>query len=660
MKKYLIIILIFSHYTEIAFTQTNKNLAGQAFDEAFPFKMPNQIDTIYYPFYDGVQMIEVDHIGFWDKKIFFLEQSHPRAMPHSMFNPMPIGNEYFFRDTNGTIVKAFNAKRSLTELTNHFKKVPINTKGQDFRFLSPYHSSQVYREGIWYQSPQRMFNFSGHYKVSTGHVEQRTTPYGGPALGQIPGLKFGLIDSLGNLVIPMEYSNIIPHHDNLLVQKEGKWGMIDYKNKELVPLSYDNYEFDSYYQTINPQKMDNVFFLTSKDSENYNKEYIFNAVFLTQDNKLIKLNNYDELYHQYSRYSWSPEDVNKRFMYMSKNGKKGLLNEDYQEIIPPQFEILEFRKNYPSLYRVSQAGKFGFWDANFREIIPLEYDYAESFDSDSTALVLKNGEFYRIDTKNKKQSNGKLTPEWKTGHLSFVTDKNYISVQTSDILGIVDTSSNSVILPFIYTNSMTPVKINTFFDKNRTLFGEKKMVPGDTPDMISELLFHQNKIIVKNRNNKYGVIDSTFQVLIDLEYENLEAIASDPDYLLYTKNGKTGAMDYTGKNLLSEKYEEVRYDIHYEQERDIFKVKEKGKWGVVNFENETLLPCEYDSIKFLGHWNRPKVKLWVVEKNSKFGVVDDKNEIFIPFVYDGISHLEGYNLWVENKEKKRYKVVLGK
>jgi hypothetical protein len=72
------------------------------------------------------------------------------------------------------------------------------------------------------------------------------------------------------------------------------------------------------------------------------------------------------------------------------------------------------------------------------------------------------------------------------------------------------------------------------------------------------------------------------------------------------------------------------------------------------------LPCEYDSIKFLGHWNRPKVKLWVVEKNNKFGVVDENNNTFIPFQYPGISHLEGYNLWVESEDKKRYKVVLGR
>jgi hypothetical protein len=631
-------------------------LKGLTVEEAFRPKMPSQMDTLYYPFYDGKQMIEVDHIGYWDRKIFFLEQGEPRAMPHSMFNPMPIGNEYFFRDTSGSIVKAFNTKHPLSVLTKHFMKVPIRKKSNGIGFFFPYHKNPMNREGVWYQSPQSMFDFSGHYKVSTGHAEQIAKRDDGSGLGQNNDLKFGLIDSLGNVVIPVEYNAIIPFYHNLLVQKENKWGMINYENKVLVALSYDSYDFDSYQQFIVPPKMANVFFLTLRDTKNSNPEYSYNAIFLTQDNKLIMLNNYDKLNHNYS---WRPsKDDGKRFIYISKNGKTGLLNEHFQEIIPPHFEIFEFNRNTEGLFRVSRAGKFGFWDKNFKEIIPLEYDYAQSFQSDSTALVLKNGAFYRIDTKNKIHSTGILTPEWKTGHMSFVTDKNYIIVETSNFQGIVNTSTNTIVLPIVYNKSMTPVQINTFLEKNKALLEEKKLELLDKPDMIAELLFHQNKIIVRNFNNQYGVIDSTFKILVDFEYDNLESIPCAINYLLYTQNGKKGAMDYNRRDLFKEAYEEVRYDIHYEQERDIFKVKKNDKWGVINFDNKILLPFEYDSIKFLGHWNRPKVKLWVVEKNNIFGVVDENNKIFIPFEYKGISHLEGNNLWVQDEKKVRYKVVL--
>lgn len=655
MKKAVFIIILFSLFWGVAFTQTNNKISDLTMEEAFRPKMPTQMDTIYYPFYNGVQMIEVDHIGFWDKKIFYLEQSNPSAMPHSMFHPMPIGNEYFFRDTNGSIVKAFNTKYSLSQLTEHFKKIPIHKKSGGMSALFPYHVSQSYRSGIWYQSPQPILSFMGHYKVSTGYAEQDSMDFVYSNIENTKEVKFGLIDSLGNIVIPIEYDGIFPLYENLLVLKNKKWGIINYKHEELVPIAYDNYKIDNYSQSADAEKKGNIFFLTFNKYENYKTEYFHNAVFLTEENKLILLDNYDEIYLERSWYS--NNDFNKRFLVVTKNGKKGLLNAQYQEIIPPQYEIFEYNTFSKGLFRVAKNGKFGFWDENFKEIIPLEYDFAEYFKRDSVAFVLKNGQFYCIDKQGVKQSNCRLKPEWSVGHLGFIVDKNYVSVQTSNIYGIVDTSSNSIILPFKY-KSFTPVEITNFFDRKKSLFEQKKIQFGRAPDMYDEILFHNNKIIVKNQNNQYGVIDTTFSFLINFNYEKLEVIQCNLNYLIYFQNGKPGVMDYTGENLLTTDYDEIRYNIHYEQERDIFQVKINEKWGVVNFENQTLVPCEYDSIRFLGHWNRPKVKLWVVEKNEKFGVVNDKNEIFIPFDYDGISHLEGNNLWVEDKDKNRYKVEL--
>jgi hypothetical protein len=73
MKQVLfILILLFSTFTEIAFAQTDSSLKGLSVEEAFRPKMPKRMDTLYYPFYDGTQMIEVDHISYWDRKIYFL------------------------------------------------------------------------------------------------------------------------------------------------------------------------------------------------------------------------------------------------------------------------------------------------------------------------------------------------------------------------------------------------------------------------------------------------------------------------------------------------------------------------------------------------------------------------------------------------------------
>lgn len=631
MKQTLFIsILLLTLFTEIAFTQTN-NLSSLTIEDAFRPKMPTEIYTLYYPFYNGVQMIEIDHIGFWDKKIFFLEQSNPRAMPHSMFHPKPIGNEFFFRNAKGVIIKAFNTEKSLDELTKHFKNIPINKK-HGLSFLFPYHSSHR-GEGIWYQSPQPSYNFSGRYLVFNE-------------------LKFGLIDSLGNIVIPIQYNQIIPLYENLLVAKE-KWGVIDYNQTELVPLQFDSYEIDHYANSVYPEKNGNVFFLMTKKLEGPITELMYSAVFFTAENKLKTLNNYDKIYLEGS---WSQnEDYSKRILFVTKNGMRGLLNAQYEEIVSPQFEVFEYYKNIQGLFRVSKNGKFGFLDKYFKQVIPLEYDYVESFGKDSIALVLKDGKFSCINTQGEKQTQCNLTPKWKMGQLDFVIDENYVRVfANNDIFGVIDKTTLKMILPIKY-KSLIPIEANNFYNGNESTFKQNNYKIYNTPGMYDEMLYYNNKIIVKNDNNKFGVIDTNFRVLIDFKYDTLE-IVYNLKHLIYSRNGKLGLVDFSGKEILTSEYDEIRYSKHYKQERDIFQVKKNGKWGIVNFENKTLVPSEYDSIKFLGHWNRPLVKLWVVEKNNKFGVVNDKNEIFIPFEYDGISHLEGNNLWVEDKDKKRYKV----
>jgi hypothetical protein len=56
-------------------------------------------------------------------------------------------------------------------------------------------------------------------KFQRGYAEQTSTQYGATAIKQSTDLKYGLIDSLGNVIIPIEYNAIIPYYGNLLVQK---------------------------------------------------------------------------------------------------------------------------------------------------------------------------------------------------------------------------------------------------------------------------------------------------------------------------------------------------------------------------------------------------------------------------------------------------------
>ncbi|MEL6653311.1 MAG: WG repeat-containing protein, partial [Bacteroidota bacterium] len=215
----------------------------------------HQLDTLYYPLRDGLQMIVIDHIAYWDRKIYFLEQSQPRAIPHSAYLPMPFGNEYFFRDASGEIVKAYNSPYSLETLNAHFAKIPIDKENDSGRLLT--HQDSINTKGVWAYSPNPMFYFRGFYKVFE------------PLADNPKQATFGLIDSMGKLVIPIQYQEIWPLGELLLVKRNDKWGVINRVNKIIVPLRYD--EIDNYYAD---GLSDNIFFL---------KQGKFAAVFLPNE-----------------------------------------------------------------------------------------------------------------------------------------------------------------------------------------------------------------------------------------------------------------------------------------------------------------------------------------------------------------------------------------
>lgn len=265
--------------------------------------MPTKVDTLYYPFYKGVQMIEVDHLGYWDRKIYYLEQSNPRAMPHSMQNPQPLGNEIFFRDTTGKIIKAYNTFTDLDTLTQRFSNIPHNKQRNGLLAFFPYHRNKdITQSGVWAYSPQSMFLFNGYYKVS--NKEAWTTKQ--------PDIFYGLIDTFGNIKVPIEYEEILPIHENLLVKQNNKWGIITKQQKIIVPIDYDYAK--NYYSE--PENNRFLYFLKGD-------KYV--AIYHVATTKLHQIGTYDNIYDTY---------LSKGYLLVVQNGLVGLLHTNGKIALP--------------------------------------------------------------------------------------------------------------------------------------------------------------------------------------------------------------------------------------------------------------------------------------------------------------------------------------
>lgn len=179
----------------------------------------------------------------------------------------------------------------------------------------------------------------------------------------------------------------------------------------------------------------------------------------------------------------------------------------------------------------------------------------------------------------------------------------------------------------------------------------------------------KGKIVSKSyftvfKDNKWGVIDSNGEIIIDPSYEEMIVIPNnkkDVFICTYDVNYETG--DYKTK-ALNANNQEIFKD--YEQveaiqnnnladglwyENNVLRVKKGGKYGLINLDGKEILAADYEEITAIsGIKNSLKTK-----KDGKFGIVNDEGKVIVENNYSDVSNLgkdDKAGFIVKNEEEK--------
>ncbi len=166
------------------------------------------------------------------------------------------------------------------------------------------------------------------------------------------------------------------------------------------------------------------------------------------------------------------------------------------------------------------------------------------------------------------------------------------------------------------------------------------------------------------KDNKWGVIDSDGEIVIDPAYEEMIIIPDskkDVFVCTYDVNYETG--EYKTKALNSQNSEifteyeqietiqnsDVSNNLWYES--NVLKVKKNGKYGLINLDGKQILNTDYDEISAIsGIENSLKTK-----KDGKYGIVNTAGTTIIQNKYDDITNLgkdDKSGFIVKNEEGK--------
>ncbi|MCL1917891.1 MAG: WG repeat-containing protein [Peptococcaceae bacterium] len=378
----------------------------------------------------------------------------------------------------------------------------------------------------------------------------------------------------------LKYDVIYPFYKGrALVKKDGKFGYIDTKGKEVVPLIYDRSGY-GYFDLIDMAKSDSKYIVRN------NRKFVVEIT----DEKDKRLDLID-----HNNWRW-----------VEKDGKEGIIDADGYVVIPIEYDVVggyitvwpnEYTDAsgiidvgfYDGLLKVLKNKKWGFIDIANNVVIPLEYDYVWDF-NEGVALVEKDGKEGYIDT------HGAIVTPFIYDSLSIFSGDGLLIAMLNEKWGVCDTDGN-VVLPIEYDN----------------------------------VGYLTNGFAHVEKDGKHGYIDSHGQEAISLEYEDARDFSQG--FAAVKRNGKWGFIDAKGNTVVPLEYDFSR-DFNNEE---ITSIEVNGKWGFINTSGAMIIPPEYDSV---GAFTEGLAR---VENNGVYGYINKAGDIIIPLEYDsyGFNICEG-------------------
>ena len=203
--------------------------------------------------------------------------------------------------------------------------------------------------------------------------------------------------------------------------------------------------------------------------------------------------------------------------------------------------------------------------------------------------------------------------------------------------GVIDNNGNSIINPS---------------------YGEMIIIP----DPKTDIFLCTYDVDYQTGEYKTKALNSKNQEILT-QYESVEAIANKNDEQLWyeqniikvKKDGKYGAIDYSGKELIPIEYEEI---APLQGIKNTLRVKKDGKYGIASSEGKILIQVQYDEIESLG--KNHSTNYVVKDGTGKYGIIGYSETIILPCEYEGITQIHGNDMFVITKGGKQVKRTINR
>lgn len=361
-----------------------------------------------------------------------------------------------------------------------------------------------------------------------------------------------------------EFGIVFYDTNTLKVSKNGKYGLINFKGKELLSCEYTD---------ISPIKYIKNSFVTIKDNQ---KGLVDNS------GNIIIENKYSDIKALTKRY----EDG---YIVKNDSSKYGIINYNKKPIL--ECKYTEIKNVYGSnMYVVKEGDDLEL--INQEGEILLKNKFKEVISIDNNNLIIKANDKYGVMTSTGEM---KLNTEYQ--YLEYIYDGKYIG-KKDEKYGIIDINGNNI-LDFAYNNI-------TFMSNEGIIEADRE--DGKTDLMNTEFQVKSTGIVSEiNTTNSYiklRVGNEYKYYNFKLEEESAKDVYPANTLFLSKKDGKYGFVNNNDIVVVDYIYDDATEQNNY----GYVAVKKDGKWGAIDEKGNIIVETKYELmqnpiISFIGKWH---------------------------------------------------------
>ncbi|MFT6923996.1 MAG: hypothetical protein ACJA1C_003016 [Crocinitomicaceae bacterium] len=414
-------------------------------------------ETVYHPYYNGMRMVEVDYYNSALRQGSYENAVHPRG-GSSYYDALtwPARNAYYFIDSNDIIVKGFGAVNQANG-----EKFETDSGAISITHSARFSQGKTINDGQFMQVRQVTYGteFGEFYTVYENSDD---------GIGNVLGTKLGLIDTLGNVKIPIVYRYIQWVDSSYLVQDSvGKWGLynsnfemkIPPHFRKLIKINQDLFVACQQKCGCINGRMEVVVGFDYDDIELFNP---YSLKYRYQNNLALQRYPYSNPYLKFQN-SWKYGIMDNRgekvtpakytnielsgngFYVMDSLKKISIFDKQGQQLTPFKYEFGNLSLQESGVYKVATrdgwapAFKYGFVDTLGNELGEIKYDKVYDYNRESVMVSLDK-KFGLLNFE------GKEITELKYDYMHWIWEQFY-QVKVGKLYGLVDATGKEIVPP---------------------------------------------------------------------------------------------------------------------------------------------------------------------------------------------------------------------